>query len=330
MSRSLTAGEPATPALFEELADAWTSLRGRSLPPRRVEVLKKRHHEPEVCRLSACAPGGGDVVAKRSTPDAVEPLFYEHVLVAIPGCAPRFHGIARGADDGQCWLFIEHVGGDEYVPATSEHRRIAAHWLGAVHSTTSRMPLGQLLPERGPAHYRSRLRSGLQAISKALSGSRIDAEGRSRLAAAAKRGASLERQWDALEAPLEAVRPGLVHGDLRPKNARIRRSPGGAQFVAFDWETAGWGVPVADLAVFSVENRWRDLPRIMNYEEVAGGSARERMRRISTVGRVFRLVASIDWEGRSVCSAWPHRSIRRIAWCDVELGECMRALSMEA
>lgn len=329
MSRSLTTSEPATQALFQELADAWKSLGGAFLPPRRVDVLKKHHHNPQVCRLFACVPGGGDVVAKRCTPDAVEPLFYEHVLAAIPAFAPRFHGIARGVDDGQWWLFIEHVAGDEYRPATSDHRRIAAHWLGAVHSTTSRMPLGQLLPERGLAHYRSRLRSGLQAISKVLSASSMAAEDRSRLVAAARRCASLDRQWDALEAPLDAVRPGLVHGDLRPKNTRIRRASEGAQLVAFDWETAGWGVPVADLAVFSVGNRWRDLPRIMDYHQITGRSAGAHMRRIATIGRVFRLVASIDWEGKSLCSAWPQRSIRRIAWCDVELSECMRALSME-
>ena len=329
MSRSITVGEPASQALFEEVADAWRSLGRSLLSPRRVEVIERHHGEPQVCGLSACAPGGNDVVAKRCSPAAVEPLLYEHVLAAIPGFAPRFHGVARGVEEARRWLFIEHVRGDEYVPDTTEHRSLAARWLGAVHSTTSSMPLSRLLPERGPTHYHSLLQRGHQAILKALSGSRIDANGRSRLTAAAERCASLERQWEVLEAPLEAIRPGLVHGDLVSKNIRIRRSDGGAEFIAFDWETAGWGVPVADLAVFSKEGRWRELPWVVDDRKVIGGSDGDLVQRIAMIGRIFRLIASVDWEGRGACSSWPHRSVRRIAWYDRKLSDCMRALSME-
>ena len=87
-------------------------------------------------------------------------------------------------------------------------------------------------------------------------------------------------------------------------------------------------VPVADLEVFAVENRWEEVPWILG--QLPGGrSAGERARLAFTVGRIFRLVASIDWEGSTLCTAWPYRSLRRIGDYHRQLGESMRVLGME-
>lgn len=328
VAKSGDVSEPATPDLFADVADAWRGLGTRSPLPKRVEVLKRHHDEPEVCCLHGCGPGGRDVIAKRLSAAAVEPVVYEHVLPAVPGCGPAFYGVAPAHDEDQCWLFMEDVDGDVYTPATFEHRGLAARWLGALHSATSEMRLDLVLPDRGPAHYRSRLGSVIEAMSEAQGNPRIDPEGRSRLSAAVERCLLLEHQWDIADAPLEGLRPGLVHGDLVPKNARIRRLSGEPQFVAFDWETAGWGVPVPDLEEFAVENRWEEIPWILG--QLPGGrSAGEHARLAFTVGRIFRLVASIDWECSGLCTAWPYRGVRRIGDYRRHLGESMRVLGME-
>ena len=39
----------------------------------------------------------------------------------------------------------------------------------------------------------------------------------------------------------------FIHGDFAPKNMRVRAGPGGSTLLCFDWGSAGWGVPAADL-----------------------------------------------------------------------------------
>lgn len=323
MSRASRVSELVDPALIEELVDAWRSLGGRHRVPERIDVLKRHHKEPKVCRLVGCASGGGDVVAKRSNRAAVEPILYEQVLTTMPS-TPRCHGVVAGRDGGRCWTFLEHVDGERYVASLAEHRAHTARWLGALHAVTSDMPLGQLLPQRDSAYYRNQLRTVRQAISAGLGSAMFDSDGRSRLAAALDHCDLLESRWEALETLTGNVRPGLVHGDLQSKNLRIRHRGGVAELVAFDWEFSGYGVPAADLAEFAVEGRWRELG-ILDQMGFASGWSPDRLRWLATAGRVFRIITWLEWASRSVRYASP-RSVQCIAVYDLMLDECLRAL----
>jgi ATP-binding cassette subfamily B protein len=317
LARHADLDEPADAVLFEELTEAWRSLGSSRPAPQRVEVLKKLFAEPEVCRLHGCGPGGVDLVAKRCAADSIEPVVYERALAAIPGFAPALHGVALANDEGHCWLFLEDVRGGTYTPGSPADRELAARWLEALYATTSQMPLGKMLPERGPAYYRDRLRSGIEGMARAQDNRGVEPEGRALLAAAIERCLLLDREWERVEPLLEGIPPGLVHGDLVAKNVRLRGLPTAPSLVAFDWEAAGWGVPVTDLAVFAVHDRWQGNPWPFQGPAL-------------TVGRVFRQVASIDWEGERLCSTWPRRGLKNLACYHRRLGDGMRALGMVA
>jgi aminoglycoside phosphotransferase (APT) family kinase protein len=328
MSRGSTS-EPADSLLFEELVDGWSSLGGRRPVPERIDVLKKHRGKPKVCRLVGCTSGASDIVAKCSYLAAVEPILYAHVLDTVPG-TPRCRGIAPCRDGARCWIFLEHVDGEPYVADLAAHRALTVRWLGAIHSITSKMPVRQLLPQHDSAYYRSQLRTARDAISAALAGGMIDGDGRSRLAATVDRCDSLDGQWDALEILTEDVRPGIVHNDLASRNIRIRQRAGRVELVAFDWEFAGYGVPVADLAQFAMEGRWRELSAIVDQMGFTDVSPRNRLRRLATAGRVLRLITCLEWQSRSPSYAWRDSTVHGITICGLRLDECVRALATEA
>ncbi len=329
MSKSSTGDDAADPALFEELVDGWTSLGGRHPVPERIDVLKKHRRKPKVCRLVGCARTGRDVVAKSSDIAAVEATLYEHVLATVPG-TPRCHGIAPARDGGRCWIFLEHVDGERCMARVDAHRTLTARWLGAVHAITSAMRLGRLLPLHDAAFYRRQLRTARQAMSSALAGATIDADGRTRLAAAVDRCDLLESRWDTFRILPEDVPPGLIHGDLQSKNVRIRRRAGALELIAFDWEFSGYGVPIADLAQFAVDERWRDLAGVLDQMGFTQVSDHDRLRRLATAGKVLRLITCLEWESRGRQYAWQESSVRTIATYDLRLDECLRLLATEA
>src|SRR5207247_6113874 len=58
----------------------------------------------------------------------------------------------------------------------------------------------------------------------------------------------VERAWGAIERACLRLPETIVHGDFRPKNGRVRQELGGPVLYGLDWELAGWGIPVVDLA----------------------------------------------------------------------------------
>src|SRR5438309_2124780 len=57
----------------------------------------------------------------------------------------------------------------------------------------------------------------------------------------------LHSRWDSICGVCGNAPRTLVHGDLSGKNLRLCKTDAGPQIVALDWETAGWGLPAADL-----------------------------------------------------------------------------------
>lgn len=315
------------PGLVDELVDAWSGLGRSHRKPERIDVLKNRHQKPKVCRLVGGAPAGGDIIAKRSSSTAVEPVLYEHVLATVPG-TPRCHGIAPGRDSGSCWIFLEHVEGEWYAAGRVEHRTLTARWLNDVYSITSNLPLSALLPRHDSGHYRNQLLKARDALSAAARNTMVDKAARCRLLTAVHRCDSLDRQWDAIEGLTDDVRPALVHGDLQSKNVRIRRRAGGVRLIAFDWEFSGFGVPAADFAEFAVDGRWRELSGILEQMGFTYGSPHDRLWRLATVGRVFRLITWFEWASRGARHASP-RSVNSIALYDQMLDECLTSLNTD-
>jgi hypothetical protein len=104
------------------------------------------------------------------------------------------------------------------------------------------------LPDRGPQHYYAHLQSGRAALVGHLEEHRrLPAHDRALLATLVRRCDGLLRHWDAVERASARTPWTFVHGDLFPKNLRVRREADRLACLVFDWEGAGWGPPAPDL-----------------------------------------------------------------------------------
>jgi aminoglycoside phosphotransferase (APT) family kinase protein len=112
----------------------------------------------------------------------------------------------------------------------------------------------------------------------------------------------------------------LVHGDLEPKNYRFRMEHGQVVVLPFDWETAGWGVPAADLAHMPQDPHGPEMQAYLSAVRVYWPQMDiATVRRLAAVGFAFRLVASIYWAACGLDRPWIERSCRQLRYYEPEL-----------
>jgi ATP-binding cassette, subfamily B, bacterial len=294
-------------------AAAWMAASGRGRPTG-VEpiVVKKR---TAAFRLRGVPLPGAAVVAKRRPlAEAVEERqMYERVLAHVAAPTAAYYGFLRDPDDF-CWVFLEDVGDDAYSPESATHSMLAAQYLASLH-TASEVPRG-LLHDRGPGHYLRHLRSARELIranvgNPALSGDDVRTLERIDIDCGV-----IESCWDDIEEFCERMAPGLVHGDFVYKNVRVQRTNGHVRMVPFDWETAGWGVPAADL--IALDDVALQVYRSAVIAHWPAASFVE-LRRLREVGRLFRLVASVSWATKELPYEWVNRPMKKLRRYEPEL-----------
>jgi len=113
-----------------------------------------------------------------------------------------------------------------------------------------------------------------------------------------------------------------VHGDFVPKNVRVRGPDEAAELIAFDWETAGAASPAADIALLPEDGEW-----LGRYHELVRGTWRSlslaEVRELARVGRLLRLLHSVQWELRSFRHTWIERAMRNMRSYERYLGETL-------
>ena len=278
-----------------EAFQAWRQLqRGDEAPPA-IEVLQ-RNKKAAVYRLSALAPDGSDVIAKRARRITlgVERIIYERVLPQVPVPLLRCYGYAADPDEEYAWLFLEDAGGDAYLPSHESHRRLAGQWLGELHLAAS-SGLGAQLPARGLRHYLQVLRdcrAGLDLLSRTA----LPAEDVALVGRFVSFCDEIESSWSGIERECAALPETLVHGDFAVKNVRIRNLAAGQALVAFDWQFAGVGAPATDLA--------QSIDRVVSpdlgaYQAVMARVNRRLalrdIERIAACGNVLRVLDQVRW-----------------------------------
>ena len=106
----------------------------------------------------------------------------------------------------------------------------------------------------------------------------------------------------------------LVHGDLSGKNLRLCKTDAGPQIVALDWETAGWGLPAADLPSLPTRAQrplkpgklphWDGTVPLDVYAACAAGLWRDvsvpDLERLTHIGTVFCAVAGTRWSAEQL------------------------------
>jgi aminoglycoside phosphotransferase (APT) family kinase protein len=243
--------------------------------------------------LVGAGPGGSTIIAKRRRlSDAfVERTVYEQVLPSLPIAAPDYYGCK---EDGQfVWLLLQAVDGARYSESNPHHLVMAAHWVGAMHTAAARQTRAISLPTAGPERYLAHLVTGRDEVQSSLRSSKALTE---RARVTLRRVIALldrvEQAWPSLQAHCEGAPITLVHADFRPKNAFVRRD--GAGLVAFDWEMAGWGPPAPDLTRIDTVAYWSVV------RESWAAVSLKTVLRWTSVGRVFQMLAAIDWESRGL------------------------------
>ncbi len=305
---------------------AWRAIdRGNRLP-QAVQVLQQ-HKKSDVFCLQQALPSGAGVIAKRGTRDTarLERTMYEEVLPTLPISALRYYGYLE-AGDGAVWIFIEDAGGLKFSAAEEAHRILAAHWLGALHSSAGRTSALEILPRRDPSSCLEMLRAGRANIRKSFINPAMSTTYVDELEEVVALLDRLEAHWPVLEASCRTFPSTLVHGDWRPKNVRVRQTEQGTRLYVMDWETAGWGVPAVDLAnshgpsdaplldlsVYHaiVGKVWPDLDlRTLHY--------------MTHIGRILRRVVAIYWASLGLDFAWIEKNMLRMRIYREELDQAL-------
>ena len=295
------------------------------LAAERVAVLRDTG-KSAVYRLEGAGPDGTPLVAKRCRAETgrIERVVYEQLLPQLPMRTLAYHGSVDAGESA--WLFLEYGDGAPFDSELLSHRVLLARWLAALHGAASRCGPPAGLPARGAAHYLARLRSACATMRASLANERLRAEDCDLIARVVRRCHYLETRWARAEESCAAVPATLVHGDLQAKNLRIQGTGRRLDLVVMDWETAGWGAPAADVAASPAQGVRLVDPR--TYRAAIRtwwpGLRTIAIERLADVGRVFGLVAALEWDVAGLATAWPQRALARLRLYDPELDDVTR------
>ena len=298
---------------------AWSRLQPAATGPYEVTILKssKQKRKSAIYRLESSQDDSSTVIAKRCRRSIaeLESTIYQDVLPALPITSLRYHGMVDDGD-GRWWLFVEDAGDRLYSPFDPGHRKLAARWLAALHGAAGEVPETERLPDRGPGHYLSHLRSGREALIWQMTHPGPEGE-LPVLAELVARLDALEARWNDVTAFCDTLPRTLVHSDLSRSNLRVRGAETGDAIVAFDWEEAGWGVPLSDLACLQPHERLA-AARFRKSGEFSGFCLDpcletyaaecclddQTVDLMAIAGKVFRCLAAIDWLGSRFTATW--------------------------
>ncbi len=301
---------------------AWSELGSVCVMPEAVEVLKDRK-DSKVYRLASAGPGGSNVIAKwcSQANALVERTIYEKVLSRLPFPTLRYYGLLEEEGSEFCWVFIEDAGGVRYCPDIEEHCVLAAEWLGVLHTSGVELVAELGLTEMGPGHYLGGLRSARERIQRNLRSPDLSDEDRAVLAAIATQCDIVELRWSQIEEYCDGIPRTFVHGDCHGGNLRVRTSETGSAVVFFDWEGAGWAVPAVDLALagLHIPTYWSVVRKSWPGVEMRS------LRRLANAGKIFQLLALVDWESKALAYQWPWKLMKHMRYYGTEMSHAIEA-----
>jgi len=255
--------------LTAALEPALRSALGRScsiagLERRRSEFCSSRALEELDVRLDVgtrlelivkdVGPEGEIAAARNTRPDFLrdpyrEIAIYQDVLGRHSLGTPAFYGAAIDRQAGRFWLFLERVAGHElYRVGDLDIWMEAARWLAKLHSTFSAAgkAAGPMSGTHLIAYDREYFQRWIQRAREfAHSGDRARADAIE----------WLSTRYEAVVARLVAMPRTLIHGEFYASNVLAQKTEGGLRICPIDWEMAGWGPPLIDLAAL-VSGTW--------------------------------------------------------------------------
>lgn len=307
---SFVAGDPHEHAA----ASAWLSLYPSGRRPSAVTILKqgKPTTKSSVYRLHGVLPGHVTVIGKRARRETalVERDLHGSVLPSLPVSRLEFFGATdEGPEQSDMWLFMQDAG--DAAP-TPEQRVCLARWLAQLHTSAADSAIvgAANLPDRGMAYYREHLERGRSRLRTLIAqgAAPSEASARSILEQNLALLDQIDAKWATLAALTDLLPSTLAHGDFVRKNVRICKQSGRPRVIVLDWETAGWGSPISDLATLSVAGFNASAVEfeaytstVQRYWPTIGGATVEQARR---GGVVMRWIVAIDWAAYSLRKGW--------------------------
>ncbi|HTL55114.1 MAG TPA: phosphotransferase [Candidatus Limnocylindrales bacterium] len=325
--KDLVPCEILTANLLEHAATrAWNELQIEPIEPFEIQTLKRKN-KSAIYRLAGAGPNRSNVIAKRcfTSTAATEQMIYDQVLGCLPLPALRCYGLLRDASPEFTWLFVEDAGTQPYRAELPEHRTLFAKWLATLHTASQDSYAAYLLPDRGTGHYRAHLQAGRDRIRNYSDNPALTTEDRKLLADLIAQSDFLEANWEQIESICKPMPRALVHGDLKEKNLRVRRTQGVLALLCFDWETAGRGVLGPDLIKCAA------LPQ---YHAVAKAKWPDlQLKDLDTmfkIGVLFRTLAKMHWESSHLEFQWLERPRFTLNQCRDHLAQSMRHLGLHS
>lgn len=301
---------------------AWRELQPVHAAPEQIEVFEEESRSTWVYRLVCVGEAHTNVIAKRSRQGTarIERTVYEEILPKFPFPGLHYYGSVQERDGEFWWLFLEDASRDlKYLPHIKEHRVAAAQWLGNMNTFSSDLVVVAQLPGREPGHYLNLLHSARHAIQSNLTNPALKLGDLALLENVLAQCDHLIVHWNHLAAVCEGVPRTLVHGDFIKKNVRVRYSHDGIIILPFDWEKAGWGIPAEDISRVDLPTYWSTIRD--NWPNLTI----QTLKRLMSVGKVFRCLVYLDWIAPSLAFASVERPINHIRRCETWLSDLIRA-----
>lgn len=324
-------------------AKAWARLQPERVEPTAISRLQKKA-KGQVYRLEGVGLGGAAVIAKRSSPERIrgERAVYEEILPGLPVPAVRYLGAVEEPDGTGGWLFLEDADEGCYSPLLPAHRDLAGRWLALLHTSAARLAGAARLPDRGPGYYLEHLRSARATILANLDNPALTGEDVAVLAAIVRRCEAVASRWGEVERLCEEAPRTFIHGDFAPKNMRVRARPTGSVLLPFDWGSAGWGVPAADLVQaappsdhgtgWGLSSYWAspDLAAYWSAVRESGWRLDARdVRPLAVLGKVFRCLVCITLDAQSLATDWVADVAPKMRVYEAEMADAVRAAGWE-
>lgn len=267
------------PAHDEELHAIVEELLGPRFPGRRIVRVERRPFAYRTSfaleELDVVWNGGAELAllfkdvgrntlaedAARAKPFLVydaerEIAMYRSVLASNALGTADCYGAIADANTGRYWLFLERVAGRElYQVGDIGVWQQAARWLAAFHrrfavQAAIEQALWARLLIRNREYYRSWMERALHFADQRPGTSADDRRALRQLAPS--HAAAAER--------LAALPSALIHGEFYASNVLVQDTHSGLRVCPVDWEMAGWGPGLLDLAAL-VAGKWSDEQR---------------------------------------------------------------------
>jgi hypothetical protein len=302
------------------IIEAWRTLRRDSALPVHIQVLKEDLEKSAIYRLFFVGAEYSTVIAKRRSHyhAFAERIVYEQILVNLALPVPHYFGYALEPDGEFGWLFLEDVGDKKYRSHVPEHRAVAAQWLGIMHTSTASIAGRVRLPERGPEYYLALLKSAHDTIQSNINNPAMNAAEITLLQSIISHCEYLVSHWSRYANLDQGMPCALVHGDFIENNVRIRTDNDEIVVLPFDWEKAGWGIPVEDISNVDINAYWstvREHWPNLSFQNLAW---------LTHVGKVYRCIVFLDWIAPGLARQSKEQPMNDLKKCDSWLGDLLK------